>query len=95
MSTVRPLSWWLLVVACVSFPLALLARDPKPSVKFSGSQPPAMADDQNGDDSDDTDESQDRAKRFATKIDTPLIGDSPTSRVSNRWCWKVSDWWSG
>ena len=75
MSTLRPLSWWLLVVACVSFPLALLARDPKPSVKFSGSQPPAMADDQNGDDSDDTDESQDRAKRFATKIDTPLIGD--------------------
>ena len=70
MSTLRPLSWWLLVAVCASFPLALLARDPKPSGK-----PPAFIDDQDSDDSDPGDPSSDRAKRFATKVDTPLIGD--------------------
>ena len=70
MSTLRPLSWWLLVAVCASFPLSLLARDPKPSGKS-----PAFIDDQDSDDSDSSDPSGDRAKRFATKVDTPLIGD--------------------
>ena len=74
MSTLRPLSWWLLVVVCASFPLALLARDPKPNGKPGGDKPPAMAFDQDEDSDDDT-PNNDRSKRFATKVDTPLIGD--------------------
>jgi len=70
MSTLRPLGWWLLVAVCASFPLALLARDPKPSGK-----PPAFIDGQDSDDSDPDDPNSDRAKRFATKVETPLIGD--------------------
>ena len=75
MSTLRPLGWWLLVVVCASFPLALLARDPKPAIKFGTGKPPAVSNDQNGDDSDDADPDNDRSKRFATKVETPLIGD--------------------
>lgn len=70
MSTLRPLGWWLLVACCASFPLALLARDPKPNNK-----PSVFADDQDSDDSDSDDPNSDAAKRFATKVDTPLIGD--------------------
>ena len=75
MSTLRPLSWWLLVAFCASFPLALLARDPKPNGKPGAGKPPAMADDQDDDDPDDIVQGNDRAKRFATKVETPLIGD--------------------
>ncbi len=70
MSTLRPLGWWLLVAVCASFPLAVSARDPKPSGK-----PHTFIDGQDSDDSDSDDPNSDRAKRFATKIDTPLIGD--------------------
>ncbi len=79
MSTLRPLGWWLLVVACASFPLALLARDPKPAGKSigkpAGGKPPAVFSDPDDETSDDAAGSNDRAKRFATKIETPLIGD--------------------
>lgn len=61
----RPLSWWLLVVA-VSFPLALSARDTKAKAKPAASPPVFASDD---------DEEDEAAKRFATKIVTPLIGD--------------------
>ena len=57
---------WLLVVVCVSFPLALLARDPKTKAKPAVSPPVFASDD---------DEADEEAKRFATKIATPLIGD--------------------
>ena len=70
MSTLRPLGWWLLVAVCASFPLALLARDPKPN-----SQTSVFVDDEDRDDADLGDPNSDRAKRFATKVDTPLIGD--------------------
>ena len=70
MSTLRPLGWWLLVAVCASFPLALLARDPKPSGKL-----PAFVDENDSNDSEPDDPTSDRAKRFATKVDTPLIGD--------------------
>jgi flagellar P-ring protein FlgI len=75
MSTLRPLGWWLLVAFCASFPLALLARDPKPTGKLRGGKPPVNSVNQDEDDSEDADEGDDRAKRFATKVDTPLIGD--------------------
>ncbi|MEK6257321.1 MAG: flagellar basal body P-ring protein FlgI [Planctomycetota bacterium] len=75
MSTLRPLGWWLLVAVCASFPLALLARDPKPNGKLGGGKPPATSVAQDDDDSDDANPDNDRSKRFATKVETPLIGD--------------------
>ncbi len=75
MSTLRPLGWWLLVVVCASFPLALLARDSKPTGKPAGGKPPAVTNDSDDETSDDDLRGSDRAKRFATKVETPLIGD--------------------
>ena len=74
MFTLRPLSLWLLVV-CVSIPLSTFARDSKLIGKLGGGKPAAVADPQDEADSDDSGDKDDRAKRFETKIDTPLIGD--------------------
>lgn len=70
MSTLRPLGWWLLVAVCASFPISLLARDPKPADKA-----PTYIGDLDEDEADASGSNKDRDKRFATKVDTPLIGD--------------------
>jgi len=77
MLTLRPLNWWLLVVVCASLPLAAFARDPKSIGRLGGGKPAVAtpADEMDEEDSDDIGDKDDRAKRFATKVDTPLIGD--------------------
>ncbi len=65
MSASRLWGWWLLVVICASFPLSLLARDPKPSGKPSVTSSQAEEDDE-------------ESSRYETKVETPLIGDYVT-----------------
>lgn len=67
LNRLHPLHTWLLVVVCVSFPLALLAKDTKAKGKAKASAGPSVF-------ASDEDEDEE-TKRFATKVETPLIGD--------------------